>query len=505
MIANRVARGGRATRVLANTRAGWAPLSIGALATLTYRLPHMGYDASWSLLWGRQLAAGRAPAFEAAGAPTPHPLANLVSTLLAPLDGTAALAVELLSAVTFGILVWAAYLFGARLFGRSIAALFAAIVFTRPALVNLHGQALIDIPFLACVMSAAALEAERRRRGVPVLALLTLAGLLRPEGWLLASAYALYVLAGRGAAGKARVMALAVSAPCVWALFDLLVTGDPLHSLHRTQGLAEDLDRPRTLGAALDHAPDAMAHLVGMPVVGGGLAGLLAAALALRGRARIPSALAGLGLTSFLVLGIAGLPVLDRYLVLPSLMLALFAAVALLGWRLLDRADRRRAPWIATAALVAGLLVLGVSSESQELRRVTGFLDQRRAIEHDLRTLSTAAAWDRSIGRTVHVSTARAVPLLAAWLDGRVRVSAAPPPPGARVLAVRHANERVAAIYALSVRPWSLPTDVAWRLLYRNRSWALYESTRPAATPASLPRPPAAARHARAQRTARYR
>ena len=46
---------------------------------------------------------------------------------------------------------------------------------------------------MALVVWAAVLEAERPRRGVPVLVTLALAGLLRPEAWVLAGMYWLWV------------------------------------------------------------------------------------------------------------------------------------------------------------------------------------------------------------------------------------------------------------------------------------------------------------------------
>jgi hypothetical protein len=52
---------------------------------------HIGYDAIWALLWGRQLARGEIPDFEAPIAPTPHPLANLVSAPLSLLGYDAAI------------------------------------------------------------------------------------------------------------------------------------------------------------------------------------------------------------------------------------------------------------------------------------------------------------------------------------------------------------------------------------------------------------------------------
>ena len=64
---------------------------------------------------------------------------------------------------------------------------------TRPAI---ERDALIgyqDMPFAALVIGAVLLEARRPRRGVAVLALLAVAGLLRPEAWVLAGLYWLYL------------------------------------------------------------------------------------------------------------------------------------------------------------------------------------------------------------------------------------------------------------------------------------------------------------------------
>ena len=83
---------------------------------LAYGPGHLGYDAVWSLEWGREALAGTIPGFAAFGAPTPHPLANAVSLLLAPLgDGAFAVAMALswLAFAALGVLV---FLLGRRLF-----------------------------------------------------------------------------------------------------------------------------------------------------------------------------------------------------------------------------------------------------------------------------------------------------------------------------------------------------------------------------------------------------
>ena len=105
-------------------------------------------------------------------------------------------------------------------------------------------RAYVDIPYLLLVLGALLVESRRRRAGAPVLVLLALAGLLRPEAWAFSGLYWLYLLPGRDApAGLARLTLLAAAAPLVWLLSDLAITGDPLWSLTNTRHTAETLDR----------------------------------------------------------------------------------------------------------------------------------------------------------------------------------------------------------------------------------------------------------------------
>ena len=113
------------------------------------------------------------------------------------------------------------------------------------------------------------------------MALLAVAGLLRPEAWLLAGAYWLWC-AGRarrtaGADPRSGCSRSPPSAPVVWALVDLWVTGDPLHSLHATSDLADELHRERGIahvpGSFVSflvdalRPPVALAALVGVVLV----------------------------------------------------------------------------------------------------------------------------------------------------------------------------------------------------------------------------------------------
>ena len=96
--------------------------------------------------------------------------------------------------------------------------------------------------------------------------LLALAGLLRPEAWLLGLAWLAYAGRGQPRAQVLRWAALSLAAPLIWALWDLAVTGDPLWSLHGTRELAEQLERPRDVGTAVQRPPVLPARRARRPV-----------------------------------------------------------------------------------------------------------------------------------------------------------------------------------------------------------------------------------------------
>ena len=56
-----------------------AVVAVAAALALTFGPGYAGYDASWALVWGEQIAGGALPTYESAVAPTPHPLANAVA------------------------------------------------------------------------------------------------------------------------------------------------------------------------------------------------------------------------------------------------------------------------------------------------------------------------------------------------------------------------------------------------------------------------------------------
>jgi hypothetical protein len=450
-------------------------IALAGLARLLYGPGAIGYDASYAALWGSQAASGVLPHYEAPFAPTPHPLANLVAMPLSFLGDASFPAHVHLTLVAFGALGWFAFLLGARLFSPSVGAAFAVIVFTRPALVNETLGGLVDIPFVALVLAAAAVEAREGQRPRLVLVLLALAGLLRPEAWPLAALYVVWRWR-RDPAGRPLAVALAAVGPVLWALSDLAVTGDPLYSLHGTRELADLLDRPRGLVSALEAAPGYMRNFVEPEVAFAGMAGVLAGMAWLYRGSVAPATVGGLGLLGFLVIGIAGLPVLGRYLLVPSMVVALFCAVACLGWTVLERRHPVRRPWMVIGSVVGAAVAFSLVEAGREIDAKVTFNEARRSVQADLKALTEAAPVRRALERCSGLSVPeyQPVPLLAYWLDqSPKRFKGDPAGEATDRLFVGYASPEVARV--LSITPRSpLPTRDAppgSRTAFANSSW----------------------------------
>jgi hypothetical protein len=459
-----------------------AAAAIGGLTWLIFSRAFLNYDMLYSLIWGRDVVRGRTPDYETTLAPTPHPLAEAVgvpASLLGQDGGyTAMLALAMLA---FGAFVWGVFLLGRESFGTAAGLLAAFVVATRDPFLSQAARAYVDIPFLALVVAAAVLEIRQPRRGLPVLVLLGLAGLLRPEAWLLGGAYWLYVardLPGR----RAVVLAAVVAAPpLLWALGDLAVTGDPLHSLTFTRDTAETLGRPQGVENVPEILPRRLGEILRWVPLVGGTAGFLLALRYARARALVPAALAVLGGLGFVAIGIAGLSLLGRYLFLPAAMLAVFYGYATFGWRELPP-ERLRSLWIAGAAVLSIAFVGStISHQTDRLDRLRDGIQLRGEIQDDLRDLTRAGVAEPLLERCgpVYVPNHRPVPILAWYLDRDPDdfVSAQLERP-ARGLYVAPASREVEQKFVLDPRdPKRVEAEVpsGFSRVSGNESWVLYE------------------------------
>lgn len=440
-----------------------AAAALALLLWAVYGSGYVGYDQLYALIWGDDLLEGRVPGYEAPRAPTPHPLANLVGLLLAPLGDGSLPALKAIGLLAFAGLGVAAYLLGRRLFSAAVGALFAVLLLTRPALVNQAMIASIDVWFLALVVAAAAIEARRPRAGAPVLLVLGLAGLLRPEAWLIAAAYLVLLLPRAPARERARLIALAVAAPLVWIGSDIAITGEPLWSFHQARATAERLGDEESALGTLEWTAKAWKGLLHVVPAIVSLAGAALAASFLPRRAAIPLALLAFGVASYMTIGLAGLPLYTRYFFLPATMLCLMAAVAVLGWRELPEGARARGWWrVAGPALGAALVVSG-PFDVDHLNGALVKVDRAQRLQNDLRTIAGGREVRELIPRCQPVQTRlfRARPTL---------IWARRDEPPARVVATRFLDlsEGMLLIYALERRP---PRTSGLRVVARNRSW----------------------------------
>lgn len=376
----------------------------------------LNYDTAYSLLWGSELAGGSIPDVQVAYAPTQHPLATALGFLLTlpgtgglPHGETAMAIWELLGLVFLGVLGWLVWALGRAWFGAGAGLVAAAIVLTREPVLSFGVRAYVDIPYLCLLLGALLVETRRPRAGGAVLGLLALAGLLRPEAWLFSLAYLAW-LRHNGVLRPAH-LAIAACGPGLWALTDLIQTGNPIASFTETHEAADKLGRVTGIQNVPETLPRRLGEILREPGLLAAAGGGVLAWLHLRDRARLPAVAGVLAVAAFVVLATAGLPILTRYLLLPATILAVFAGAGLFGWTQLEPGHRWRHRWMAFAALCAALFAGFGPGQVDRLQRTERALRDQRAILGELRTLSPAVAGPCR----ATVPNRRPVPHLAMW------------------------------------------------------------------------------------------
>jgi hypothetical protein len=456
-----------------------AGLTIGGVAVLLrvlYDPWYLNYDARYALLWARDAWHGFLPDFKADFAPTPHPLSTLVSSLGLPFGHGGDAVVVWIVLLSFGALVWLTYRLGTVLFSQWVGAAAALVVLTRPVLDRDVLLAYQDVPFAALIVGAVLLEAKRRRCGVPVLVLLTLAGLLRPEAWVLAGLYFLWMWPASTPRQRIRLGALAAVAPVVWALVDLIVTGDPLHSLHGTAALAEEVDRRRHVDEVPRWTVQYFAFTLREPVALGIPVGLAFALRHFRRRAVLPLAVATVMTLVFAIGPIFGLPLVARYIRTPAVLLTLFFGLALFGWLSLPR-GRERIAWALAGLVVLGLFAYFVPKNVKMLDGLRLRSSREGRFYGDLRRAGEAPSVRAAFARCAPLTTSdhRPIPYIRWWLDGDPgtvgTIENGASPVGKLVLTPRPVR-LTRRFYQENFPRYTPPPG--YRKLYENHSWRVY-------------------------------
>lgn len=438
------------------------------------------YDTVLDLIWARELLDGHAPGFEAYAASTPHPAWLAVGVPVVALFGEQADRVMvLLTALTLPVLAAATVRLG-RIAGEAVAArggagesrggseagraepgveeadhghgaslcrhglandsqrqrvartglvvglIAGALTLTSFAFLLLAAKGYLDMPFLALVAWAGVWAIDKPTAWRVPAILLLLAGLLRPEAWVLAGAYWLWCTVGgpwsaaaverrpadlrhpgdaerrpvdsgnapdgtpgAGVPDRFWHLAIVVAAPLLWMAVDATVTGNPFHSLTATSQLADDLGRERGIGRAPSLLVTQLVDQARPPVFAAGALGVGVLLLGARiGLARPPRRVTVVlltlllaGVVTFLAAGVAGLSLIPRYLSVPVVALTVLAALAAGGWVGLPSDHRWRRPW---AILVLIGAVVGVGAYLTVKR------DSVRSLGSELRFLADA-------------------------------------------------------------------------------------------------------------------
>src|SRR5215217_2503470 len=150
-------------------KAAFALLCIGSLVGFFVYPTYPNYDSYYSLLWGREVLDLQAPTFEGFRVPTEHPLAIVAGAALSLLGDAGDRVWVALIIASYLWLVAGVYRLGRIAFTPLIGAIAAALLLTRFDYAFLTARGYIDIPYMAMVVWAAALEAERAGRAVLVL------------------------------------------------------------------------------------------------------------------------------------------------------------------------------------------------------------------------------------------------------------------------------------------------------------------------------------------------
>jgi hypothetical protein len=430
------------------TPVAWVAAVTAALL-LVFPVGFPNYDTIYALVWGRELAHGASPDYGSALPPTPHPLTDLIGLITTPLGDGAVTVTMIIAYASLGLIGYFVYRLGSLWFDRWIGTVAAAIVLTRAPFLSNGLRAYIDLPYIALCLGALVVEAKRPRAGWPVLALLALAGLLRPEAWLFSGIYWLYLtvetrprrltgreyahmegnrpivgffgreLAWRGERSGRELVWLAVLAaagPVLWVLFDAITAGDPLYSWTGTKETVETLERQTGPVDLVLYGPRRLGEVLQWPGMVGAFGGVVLGLAFLRRRSTLAVAAVLLALGAFALLACGGLAILPRYTMLAATVLAIFVAVALLGWRLLEPGHPWRRRWQLFAGLVALMFLLWLPNQWDLDSRVDTDLTNQARIEADLTDLVDAGAFEPLCGK-VAVPNHRAIPRLAFGLD----------------------------------------------------------------------------------------
>jgi hypothetical protein len=257
---------------------------------------------------------------------------------------------------------------------------------------------------------------------------------------------------------------------------DVVVTGDPFHSLHATATVAEEAGIRRSVGQVPEWTVRMFAAILREPLLLAVPVGVAFAWRHRRTQAALPLAAAAAMTAVFAAGPIFGLPLIARYIRTPAVLLTLFAGLALTGWMLLPPGRERRGWMIAALVTAAGFLAF-LPSNVTRLQNLRQRSTLQGRFYGDLRRLGESPNVRRAFAACapLSVSDHKPVPFIRYWLDGDPgsvqSIERRPGHPSRLLLLPRHT--KVPTRFYQGKVPTLRPPP-GYREVYRNRSWDLY-------------------------------
>jgi hypothetical protein len=193
------------------------------------------------------------------------------------------------------------------------------------------------------------------------------------------------------------MIATALAAPVLWMVSDWIIAGTPKWSFDQARATAERNGTPGGPKETISFTARALKGVVHPAFAAGAAIGIVLAIRYYGRRALVPLAMLALGCASFLLIGFSGLPLLTRYFFLAGTMLALFFAIALLGWTGLDRDHPARRIWMAGAAVLAIVVLATVQYEYESIDGRLREASRRGVVQHDLERMIDQPAFQSAV------------------------------------------------------------------------------------------------------------
>jgi hypothetical protein len=342
----------RATRSVALVWGACLAVAAGSLA-----LPGVPTTDPWAwVVFGREIV-GPGPGLSTVSPTGWKPLAVLFTAPLG-LFGGAAPSLWLVVVRCAGLVAFVlAFRLGARAGGVIAGALAALALLACSTWLRFLWAGNVEPLVVALLLGAIELHLCGRRDAA--FALGALAGLGRPEVWLLVGGYAVYLWRA-----ERRWWPLAVGVPAMvalWIVPDWLGSGDPLHALHGAQGSGEPDGIQRTVAPGVE----LLRRASGMAPLPVWLGAISAVVLGWRAADRTVRALAFVvaAWTVPTVLATAlGYPAIPRYLVEPLAACCVLAGIGLVALARVPRSRRARAAVAVALGAVSAPFVLATGA-----------------------------------------------------------------------------------------------------------------------------------------------